>query len=204
MRSRVFIIYTVAIVSAMTNATAMSLAQGIYKAQEQLEAGEVERALEIFQELRVDYPEAKELRFGIGCAWFLKGEQHIAGGAMEEAAAAFAEARSCFDALLNDENANIAREATFNRANSLTREAMLIDPAMDYDSAVAALRASVEAYEKGLEQYPDHAAMRQNLEHVRYQLKQLLQRAPEQQEEQQQQPPDQQPPSVYSLSLIHI
>ncbi len=199
MGARAFIIIIIVITSATSSTAGMSLAQGINTAQEQLEAGEVERALEIFQELRVDYPQAQEPRFGIGCAWFMKGEQHIAGGAPEEAAAAFSEARSVFETLMNDENTKIAREASFNRANTLARAAMLIDPAMDFDSAVAALRASVKAYEKGLEQYPDHADMRQNLEHMRYQLKQLLQQTPEQQEEQEQQPPDQQPPPVYSL-----
>lgn len=192
-------IYCIAllVVLAGASSSARSLERGIMEAQELLEAGKVGPALEMLQELRVDYPDAGELRFGIGCAWFAMGEQQAARGDVEEAEGAYAEARSAFGALVHDAKPRLAREAVYNHANCLAREAMLIDPDLDYAGAVAAFRRAVEAYESAIETYPNHAGTRQNLDHVRFQLKRLLQNPPDEQA-QPDQPPST-PPTVYSL-----
>jgi tetratricopeptide (TPR) repeat protein len=171
-------------------------AKDIQEAQKMIEAGDPGGALERLQELQVDYPESPEIRFAMACSWFFKGEQALEQGAAPDAAAAFGEAKALFDALRQGQPAPIAREAAFNRANCLLREAQLIDGAQDYAGAVAALRSAVEAFELGIKQYPDHEGMRQNLDYTRYTLKQLLQNPPAGQD--QQQPSDQPSPAVIS------
>ncbi len=172
--------------------------QALRAGQDLLEQGDAAKALEHFQELQVDYPDVGEVRFGLGCAWYMKAEQQLETGAVPEALASYAEARTAFDALLSNDNALVAREAAFNRANCLAREAAAVNPS-EYEEAKAALRRAVEAYETGLERYPDHAGMKQNLEHLRFLLKQLLQNPPEQEpQNEEKEPPDQPPPSILS------
>ncbi len=166
----------------------------IRNAQQLMEKGSPQEALDALKELQVDHPESPEVRFGIGCAWFMLAETAAAAGNMEEAKKDYQEARTAFDALLHDENVTIAREAMYNRANCTLREAATIDATQQYADAVAALRRAVEAYEAGVKQYPDHEGMRTNLAHARFQLKQLLQNPPPEQEQQDKQPPEEQPP----------
>ena len=171
----------------------------IRDAQHLMEQGAAQEALDTLKELQVDYPESPEVRFGIGCAWFMLAEAATTAGNVEEAKKAYQESRTAFDALIHNENTGIAREAMYNRANCTLREAATIDTAQQYADAVAALRRAVEAYESGLEQYPEHEGMHANLEHARFQLKQLLQNPPPEQEQQDQQPPEEEPPAVMSL-----
>lgn len=173
--------------------------EAIREAQQLMEQGAVQEALDALKELQVDYPESPEVRFGIGCAWFMLAEAATTAGNVEEAKKAYQESRTAFDALLHEENTFIAREAMYNRSNCTLREAATIDATQQYADAVAALRRAVEAYETGVEQYPDHEGMRANLAHARFQLKQLLQNPPPEQEQQDQQPPEEQPPAVMSL-----
>ena len=172
--------------------------EAIRDAQQLMEQGAPQEALDALKELQVDYPESPEVRFGIGCAWFLLGEAAVASGNLEEAQKAYQESRTAFDALLHDPNAGIAREAAYNRANCTLRVAAAIDATQQYGEAVAAWRLAVEAFENGLEQYPEHEGMAANLAYARYQLKQLLQNPPPEQEQQDQQQ-DQPPPAVMSL-----
>lgn len=164
-----------------------------------LEKGDAEAALTLLKEAQVDYPDAAALRFGIACAQYVKGERLSESGTPEEAKAAFDEARSLFSALAGDPDPRIAREAVFNGANTVAREALAAAGAGDHAAAVAALRSAVSAYEAGLARYPDHAGMRQNLDHVQLKLKELLQNPPQQEEQkdqQEQQPPEKQPEIV--------
>lgn len=157
-----------------------------------LEKGDADAALNLLKESQVDYPDAAELRFGIACAQYARGEKLLESGAAEEAKAAFGEARSLFNTLSANDNPQISREAVYNGANTVAREALAVAETGDHAAAVTALRGAVSAYEAGLARYPDHAGMRQNLDHVQLKLKELLQKP--QQEEEQQQPEQQKPP----------
>ena len=170
----------------------------IRNAQRLMEQGAAQEALDALKELQVDYPESPELRFGIGCAWFMLAENHAAAGNREKAQKAYQESRTAFDALIHEDNISLASAASYNRANCTLREAATIDADQQYADAVAALRRAVAAFEAGTEQYPDHEGMRANLEHARYQLKQLLQNPPPE-EEQEEQQEEESPPAVMSL-----
>ena len=170
----------------------------IRQAQTLMDQGAPGEALDMLKELLVDYPESPEVRFSVGCAWFMLGGKHMAEGNVEEAQKAYKAAKSAFDALLLRNDGVISREATFNRANCAAMEAMTYDPQRQYGEAMAALRRAVDAYENGLKEYPDHEGMQANLDHVRLQLKQLLQNTPPEEEQQEEQPPETPPPPVFS------
>ena len=178
-------------------------ADAIRAAQQRMETDAPAEALDALRELLVDYPESPEIRFSMGCAWLLLGDQHARSGNIPDAQEAYGEARAIYDTLAGHEHAIIAREAIFNRANVLLREADIIEQADDYQQTVSAWRRAVDAYEYGLAKYPDHADMQTNHAHARWRLKQLLQNPPpeeeqEQQEEEQQETPDTPPPTLVS------
>lgn len=173
---------------------AAGLEQTVRNAGGLLKKGDADAALDLLREAQVDHPEAAELRFGVACALFVKGETLAESGATEEAKAAFGEAHSLFNGLTNDSNPRIAREAVFNAANTTAREALALGGGPDRNAAIAALRNAVREYETGLARFPDHDGLRQNLDHVQLKLKELLQSSQEQQEQQEeQQPPEDQP-----------
>ena len=174
---------------------ALAFERALREAGPLLERGEADAALGVLKEAQIDDPNAPELRFGIACAQYVKGEGLLNSGAPEEAAAAFQEARALFSSLAREDREEIAREATFNGANVLARQALARADGDDYPAAVAALREAVTAFEAGLERFPEHPGIRQNLDHLRYRLKELLQNPPPKQEQPEQEPPppDQQP-----------
>ena len=172
----------------------------VHEANGLLEKGDADAALSLLKESQVDYPDAAELRFAIACAQYVRGEKFLQSGAAEEAKNAFGEARSLFNTLSGNDDPQISREAVFNGANTVAREALAVAESGDQAAAVTALRSAASAYEAGLARYPDHTGMRQNLDHVQLKLKELLQQSQqeEDQQEKQQQPPEQ-PPQVISL-----
>jgi len=168
---------------------AASVEQGLRDARQLLDKGDPDGAISLLKEAQVDSPAASELRFGIACALFVKGEHLLKSGAAEESKTAFAEARSLFESLEKDPQERIAREAAFNRATVIARQALEIANGDDYAAGVAALRNAVQAYETAVTRYPDHPEIRQNLDHVQFRLKQLLQNPPPEQEKPEEQPP---------------
>lgn len=182
---------TLMVLSACLFSQAASFEKNLRDARQLLDQGDPEGALALLKEAQVDYPDVSELRFGIACALFAKGEQLLESGAAEESKAAFKEARSLFDSLETDPNKRIAREATYNSATTVAREALGKAGSGDYAAGIAALRGAIEAYETGLARYPDHDGMRQNLDHVQFKLKELLQNKPPEQETPEEEPPEQ-------------
>lgn len=170
----------------------------LYEADKLLDKGELDAAISVLKEAQVDFPNAPELRFGIACALFLKGEQLMSTGQADQGRVAFSEALSLFNELALDKNLKIAREATFNSGNTIAREGLLVAQSGDVAGGINVLRRAVAAYESGLEKYPDHEGMRTNLDHVRLKLKELLQSPPPEQKQPDKQPPQEQPQSILS------
>lgn len=174
------------------NAHALSRGEGLERAQGHLEAGNPARAIELYRELQVDHPQDPAVLFGLGCAQYRRAEQHVQAEQPEEAAKMFEAARGVFDRVLSAEDARVAADGAFNRANCVARIAELTPAGEKYDEAVAALRKAESAYEAVLREHPDDARAGQNLDHVRYALKQLLRNPPEEQEKEDDQQDDQQ------------
>lgn len=179
-------------------AYAAGFEQSILKAGDLLGKGDADAALNLLKEAQVDHPESPELRFGVACALFVKGETLAKSGAAEEAGKAFDEAHSLFNGLAGDPNPRIAREAVFNAANTTAREALALVDGQDQNAAIAALRNAVKEYETGLSRFPDHEDMRRNLDHIQLKLKELLKNSQEQQEQKEEQPKQEEQPKILS------
>jgi hypothetical protein len=178
-----------------------SLQAALDRAAAHLRAGDAAAARAIYQEQIVDHPQSAELRFGLACADYRAAEAQAAQAKPEAAAAAFDQARAGFNAVMPLARGALRAQAAFNAANCVARKALLVDPARQRAQAIAALREAEAALDAVVREFPDLREAQQNLDHVRYTLKKLLQQpAPEedqqQQDQQQKQPP---PPMVFRL-----
>jgi Ca-activated chloride channel family protein len=143
-------------------------------------------ALEAYRNLQIDDPESSLLYYNIGCA-----QLESAGDANADDPAAAAEtlteARASFDKAAMAEDPAVRRDARFNRVNVDSQLAKRLSESGDYEAATKAFEEAIYGYEDFLEQYPDHEGAQQNLDHMRYLLKKMLQNPPPEQEQQNQQ-----------------
>lgn len=165
-------------------------------ANEKLRSGDTDGALAAYRDLQVDQPESEMLYYGMGCAQYDAAEQHIKQEHAEDATAALEAARDAFAKASTAQDDGLRTNAAYNEANAVAQLALQQAASQDYEAAISSLEDSVAQYEAFLERHPDHAGARQNLDHVRYQLKQMLQNPPpppeEQEQQQQQEQQDQQ------------
>ena len=169
-------------------------------ARELTVSGQPDQAVEALREAQVDHPDAVELKYALGEALYAAG---TARAEADPAAARemYAEAERMFGAAESAADPAWKPRAAFARAAALARAA-LAHPAEkeQHQEAVAALRGAIAAFDKFLEEHPEHPGAQTNLDHLRLRLKELLQKPPEKQDGQQQQPPenqDQQPRSYF-------
>ena len=165
-------------------AWAQSLSRGLEEAADVLAQGDAAAAVEAYRELQVAHPDAPEVIFGLGCAQYAQAQAKRDAADAEAAAAAFEEAQATFERVTNADDQQVARHAAFNRANCLAQRAKMIPAEQNYEAAVGALRRAADAYQAVLDDYPGYDAAQQNLDHVRYLLKQLLRNPPDKQEQQ--------------------
>ena len=182
-----------------STALAATFASRYEQATERLEQGEVAQALQAYRELQVDYPEYLEVQFGLGCALYAQALSQQG----EDALAGLRTSAAVFERVTSDAQEPLRRHAAFNHANSVAQWAKQVAPTSEegqhepkrYNAGVAALREAVSNYEELLKSYPDDSAVQQNLDHVRYMLKRLLQNPPDTEREEStppQSPPEQQ------------
>ena len=157
------------------------------QAHAMLRSGDVDGALAVYRDLQTDEPESKLLYYSIGCAQYERALQETALEAVEDATASFHEARGLLDKAVNAPEPVLRRNARYNRANSVAQIAKQSVAAMKYDEVVAAFEESVRLYDDFLRVYPDHEGAQQNLDHMRYLLKKMLQNPPPPPEQQQDQ-----------------
>lgn len=182
-------------------AHAESLRAALERAAANLRAGDAAAARNIYQEQLIEHPDNAELRFGLACADYRAAEGHAAQARPQDAAAAFDQARAGFNTALQYANGSLRAHAAFNAANCAARKALLIDPAQQPEQAIAALREAETALDAVAREYPDLPEAQQNLDHVRYTLKKILQQPPHENDQQQQnsQQQQQQPPMLFRL-----
>lgn len=182
------------------DADAASLSRLLQEADKLLAEGDVAEALAAYQDIQVEFPEAEAAQFGIGCAQYIMGVGQSNANAAEASAASFSAAEEVFRRLSIAKNKTIRERAAYNRANTVAQTAKMIPAAEKYKEAVAALGGAVSAYEGVLRDYPEHRFAAQNLNHVRFLLKELLQNPPESEEEEKSDEQEQKPVSVFSKS----
>ena len=152
-----------------------------------LSAGDAERAIGVYRDLQTDDPESDVLYYSIGRAQYEQGVQNAELGAPEDAIAAFEEAANTFEMVATASDPELRKRAAYNHANSIAQIAEQSAAAQQHDETVAAFEQSVGEYEEFLRKHPDHTEARNNLDHMRFLLKSMLQNPPPPQEQQQDQ-----------------
>jgi outer membrane biosynthesis protein TonB len=155
------------------------------QAHTQLRNGDIDAALQAYRDLQTDEPESELLYYSIGGARYERGKQEVAAGAFKDACASFQEAKDSLDKAVNASDPELRRQARFNSANCSAQIAMQSVAAQEYENTVKAFEECVKEYEDFLRLYPGHEGAKTNLDHMRYQLKKLLQNPPQKQPQQQ-------------------
>lgn len=150
-----------------------------------LKSGDFEKALQTFRNLQVDHPESQEVFYALGCTHYETAEQEMKLHHIQEALEGFSQAADCFQKATKGGDPEIARNAAYNEANAFAKRAIQSAEAGQYDQAIPQIQESIKKYEEVLKRYPDMTAAQQNLDHMRYRLKKLLQNPPPQQEQNQ-------------------
>ncbi len=168
-------------------ASGESFVSQLNQGNEQLREGDAAGALVVYRELARVRPDSDTLRYNTGLAYYEKG---LASANVAEKAATFREAARAFALVQASGDETVRVQAAYNHANCTAQLALQHDASGDYGGAVRVLRDAVAVYERFLLDSPGHEGARQNLGHVRYRLKRLLQNPPEEE----QQSADQEPP----------
>ena len=156
--------------------------------------GGFDEAVAALQELKIDYPDQPAVEYMMGSVHYRKGEGLAQAGDAEGAQAEFEAADKAFTGLSQHADERLAVDAAFGRANALAQQAKLLAGPETFKEGVQALRMAEQAYVELLKRDPGHAGAQQNLDHIRFVLKQLLQNKPEEQQNDEQQDEEQPPP----------
>ncbi len=164
----------VLVLGGMHAAGAASLREQIERGNELLEQGDAQAALELYQLLQVEEPSSGVLRYNMGCAKVSLGKEALQAGRLDEAIEHFEGALEIFGNLPDSADAELRRNAEYNRVNTAGRQARETARAAPYEDALEAVDQSIRGYEEFLARYPDHEAAQHNLDHMRYLRKTLL------------------------------
>lgn len=165
-------------------AEAESFTERFERANALLASGDSEGALGIYRDLQIDDPESDVLYYGTGCAQYEQGLDKGASEIPDEASEAFETAEASFLKATLSANPEVRRNAGYNLANTAAQLAKLGRASAGHETTVAAFEESIEKYEDFLARYPGHREARDNLEHMRFLLKEMLQNPPPPQDEQ--------------------
>ncbi|HUW62960.1 MAG TPA: hypothetical protein VMZ06_18290 [Candidatus Bathyarchaeia archaeon] len=170
-----------------------SFRQQLEKGNGLLREGNAAGALDQYRELLTEDPESPLVHYNMGLAHYGEASQFGGLGSTEDAVAALNKAKEEFEnAEKNSPDPKLRVDAAYNHANATAQQAKWSVEAAKtgagkFEDTVKAFESSVAEYEELLKRRPDHAGARQNLDHMRYLLKSMLQNPPPPQEQQQQQ-----------------
>jgi hypothetical protein len=165
------------------------------KANTTLQNGDPEGALSMYRDLQTEDPESETLYYSMGCAEYKQGSKLVEDKVPRDAVESFKTAKESFEKALNARDPEIRRNARYDHANATAQIAINSIGAQQYEESKKAFEESVKEYEDLLKQYPDMTAARQNLDHMRYLLKSMLQNPPPPQQQQQGQGENKQDPN---------
>lgn len=143
-----------------------------------LDNGDVDGAVALYRDLQTDDPESDVLYYNMGRAHYEGAMQEADLEAHEDALASLEQAKEALEKVLNSPDPEVRRNAAYNHANCVAQVAKLSATAQKHPETVEAFELSVAEYEDFLRQHPDHQGARNNLDHMRYLLKSMLQNPP--------------------------
>ena len=149
-----------------------------------LREGDVQGAMALYRDLQTDDPESDVLYYNIARVHYDGAMQEAELEAHEDALASLEQAKEAFAKVLHSADPQVRRDAAFNHANCVAQVAKLSATAQKHQETVEAFEQSVAEYEDFLRQHPDHQGARNNLDHMRYLLKSMLQNPPPPQQQQ--------------------
>ena len=138
--------------------------------------GEYEAALKAYEQAEAEQPEAPEIHFNKGNAWFQQGAFEKAKGAYEAAA-------------LNAKDPALEAKSQFNMGDGAYSQGRMLLP-QDPKRALEQYRQSAAHFKEALRFRPDFQEAAENLELVRFSMKQIEEQLKRQEEQQQQQQED--------------
>ena len=154
---------------------ALSAAEHVARANQALAGGDHEKALSGYREADVLLPDAPELAYNQGVAYYRMRD--------------FAQAREMFSRALTTRDLAMEARAKFNLGNC--RYAQALEKLSDLQEAIDELRTAIEYYRDVLDLTPGDLDARANIETAQLLIKDLLDKLKKQQEEQQQDPTSQ-------------
>ena len=170
------------------NAGAESVSDKLEKGHAALREGDTSGAMTMYRDLQVDEPESELLYYNIGCAQYKDGEAETSLESPPDSVIdVYFQAKESFAKVLTGSDERVRVNAGYNYANCMAQIAKETVKLQDHEKSISAFEESVSAYEEFLRRHPDHSGAKNNLDHMRYYLKSLMQNPPEQQEQQQQQ-----------------
>jgi Ca-activated chloride channel homolog len=138
--------------------------------------GEYEAALKAYEQAESEQPEAPEIPFNKGNAWFQQGDFEKAKGAYEAAA-------------LKAKDPALEAKSQFNMGDGAYSQGRML-LSQDPKRALEQYRQSAAHFKEALRFRPDFQEAAENLELVRFGMKQIEEQLKRQQEQQQQQQKD--------------
>jgi hypothetical protein len=145
-----------------------------------LRAGKPAEALEGLRALQVERPDSPWVLYALGAAQHQLGRGHAVAQENTQAVEAFEAAARYFGKAAESDLPELRRAALFNGANAVVQAGMTQKAGDNRAGAIERLESAIGRYEALLREYPVFAPGLQNLDAVRYRLKQWLREAPQQ------------------------
>lgn len=146
-----------------------------------LDEGEFDKALEAFNELKIETPESALVDYSIASTYYKKAVSRISDENKEEVIESLMEAKERFEELIRKPEPFLKENAPFNAANCSAQIAKLYDPKEEYGQRVIGLKGAIDEYDKVLLVDPEHVSAKKNRNHLSYLLKKMLQDPPPEQ-----------------------
>jgi len=147
----------------------------------QLRGGESQAALDSFLKLKTESPDSVLVNYSIASANYALGLEALQGDNSELAKEKFETAKDGFFDLRNHPNTFIKENVPVNIANCSAQLARSLNPQENFQERLAGLKQAINEYETALRITPENRQAKNNLNHVRYLAKQMLQNPPPEQ-----------------------
>jgi Ca-activated chloride channel family protein len=147
----------------------------------QLRSGESQAALDSFLELKTESPDSPLVDYSIASAHYALGMSSLQGDSPDAAKENFEKAKDGFFNLRNHPNSFVQKNVPVNIANCTAQLARGLNPQEQFQERLAGLKQAINEYEIALRLDPENRQAQNNLNHVRFLAKKMLQNPPPEQ-----------------------